>query len=257
MKIIKKIFLVGFSLFIFWANLVSAQPAGAPILSNSDNEFTLSAIGGYTTKTIFGVQNTYRSYWLKTFYGLSSRFDIFGQLGVLKLKLDSGDGLELRDNRRRVAYGGGLTWKVLSLQTARIGLLASGQVIRFKSTPGFEELIPVSGSELFQVTELEYDWRELNFNFGLSKEFEMAHFYAGANLKFIVRDEFRENRLLLNNSSVSFSRTFSKYRSGAVWQPMLGLEVNLPSRIKLNFEFMGTREQDFMFYFGVSQTGSP
>lgn len=256
MKILLKIIGSFFLLSLLLVGFVSAQPAGAPILSNSDKEFTLSAIGGYTTKSIHGVQNTYRSYWLKTVYGLSNRFDIFGQLGVLKLKLDAGDGLELTD-KRRVAYGGGLTWKALNLQAARIGLIVSGQVIRFKAKPDFEELIPVSGSELYEVTALEYDWRELNFNFGLSKEFDMAHFYAGANLKFIIRDEFRENSLLLNNSSVSFSRTFSKYRSGAVWQPMLGLEVNLPSRLKLNFEAMGTREKDFMFYIGISQTGSP
>jgi len=240
----------------FFSGYAQAQPAGVPLLSGSAKEFTLSAIGGYYTKSIYGVQNTYRSYSFKAAYGLSGNFDIFGHIGVLKLNLNAGDSLKLND-KRRVAYGGGFTWKILSLQAARLGVMVGGQVLRFKTKPDFQERLPVSGSELYQVTALEYDWRELNFNFCLSKEFDIAHFYAGGNLKYIIRDEFRENKLLLNGSNVSFARTFSKYRSGALWQPMLGLEVNLPSRLKLSFEITGTAEEDYMVFIGVSQTGSP
>ncbi len=232
-----------------------AQPAGHPIATHSHREFTVSFDGGVVRLPIAGVANYSRRFMLRTAYGLAGRFDLFGLVGAVKLKLSPENKAQTMDDRYRLAYGAGFIWHFLDFVDDGIRVIIGAQIVRFKVQPTMREALLVSDSEVEKVFQLKYDWRELGFNTGFNKKFSRFNFYVGANARVIHRQEVRAEKLMLNGDGVSVNETRGVYRSGLLFSPLIGCEISFPARLKLNFEGIATGKTSYTFYVGLSQTG--
>lgn len=235
-----------------------AQPAGGPLLTGTHAELTVSLDAGYFKKTIGGVENRSRRMFLRATYGLAGRLDLFGILGLAKLQLELVDstGAELED-KFRPAYGAGFSLRMLRLHGIGMSVFMTGHVIRFKSTPSNTRTFQVEGADVSQVLEVDYDWREANINLGLAQDLKFMTVYGGVNLKYIERDEEKVEKLVFGGEGVAVASQSGTYKSGVLAMPLLGAEIKLPARLRLNFEAAAGSDSDFTFYIGVSQTGSP
>jgi len=236
------------------AEKLDAQPAGVPIHTESNNEFTISLDGGFFTKKIFGIKNESRRFFFKGSYGLNSRIDIYGLFGLTNLRLTLADSARtVLDDGFKVAYGGGLALRILAFERLQMSLFFNGQLIRFISKPASESTLGFGT----QVVQLNYDWREANLIFGLTKKIGAANFYGGINAKIIQRFETKTDKLVFSGQNSTATRVKGKYSSGLLMSPLFGLDLNLPSRLKVSLELSANNESDFAFYIGLSQRGKP
>lgn len=247
--------LIFFSIFDRVESL-KAQHVGGAIFPGNTDRFAVSVDAGHFTKKIFGIKNDSRRFFLRGSYGIGDRLDFFGRVGLIRLKLTLSDSARtVLDDGFRVAYGGGLTLRILDLERLNASLFLSGQAFRVISKPDFEESLSYAGNLATQVLQLEYDWREANFTFGLTKRFKSVHFYTGVNAKIIQRFETKIDKLVFSGQSALENRENGKYNSGTLISPLVGVGFNLPSRLKFSLELAANNETDFSFYVSLSQTG--
>ncbi len=245
--------LIFFSILSSAGELV-AQPAGAPIYTEGNGEFTISLDGGFFTKKIFRIKNESRRFFLKGSYGLSSYLDFYGLFGLTNLSLTLADSARtVLDDGFKAAYGGGLSLRILVFERMQMSLFFNGQLIRFISKPASESTLGFGT----QVVQLNYDWREANLTFGLTKKIGAANFYGGINTKIIQRFETKIDKLVFSGQNSTATRVKGKYTSGLLTSPLFGLDLNLPSRLKISFELSANNESDFAFYIGLCQRGKP
>jgi len=236
------------------AEKLNAQPAGVPIYTESNREFTISLDGGFFTKKIFGIKNESRRFFLKGSYGLSSYLDFYGLFGLTNLSLTLADSARtVLDDGFKAAYGGGLSLRILVFERMQMSLFFNGQLIRFISKPASESTLGFGT----QVVQLNYDWREANLTFGLTKKIGAANFYGGINTKIIQRFETKIDKLVFSGQTTAGNQVKGKFNSGLLTSPLFGLDLNLPSRLKISLEISANNESDFAVYFGLSQTGKP
>ena len=237
---------------------LNAQPAGGPIFASSKNEFTISVDGGHFTKRIFRVKHDSRRFFLKGTYGISDRFEFFGRVGLMNLELTLADSARTTlDDGFRLAYGGGLTLRVLEFERLRLSFFFSGQFFRVVSRPEAETSLSFAGAPALQVLQMKYDWREGGLTFGVSKQIGSINFYTGATARIIQRYETKIEKIVFGGRSANEIREKGKYTSGLLMSPLFGLDLNLPSRLKISLELSANNESDFAVYFGLSQTGKP
>ena len=245
--------LIFFSILSSAGELI-AQPAGAPIYTESNGEFTISLDGGFFTKKIFNIKNESRRFFLKGSYGLSSKLDIYGLFGLTNLSLTLADSARtLLDDGFKIAYGGGLSLQILNFESLQTSLFFNGQMIRFISKPASESILGFGT----QILQFNYDWREANLTFGLTKKIGAANFYGGINAKIIQRYETKIDKLVFSGQNTTENRVTGWYTSGLLMSPLFGLDLHLPSRLKFSLELSANSETDFAVYFGLSQTGKP
>ncbi len=231
-----------------------AQPAGVPIHTESNREFTISLDGGFFTKTIFNTKNESRRFFLKASYGVNGNLDFYGILGLTNLSLTRADSARtILEDGFKVAYGGGVSLRILHLEGLQTSLFLNGQLLRFVSKPASESTLGFGT----QVLQLNYDWREANITFGLSKKIGAANFYGGINTKIIQRLETKIDKLVFSGHNATATRVKGEYTSGLLVSPLFGIDLNLPSRLKFSLELSATNDTDFAVYFGLSQTGKP
>ena len=248
------------SLFLFQGlnSWVSAQPLGSPVLTNSHRQFTLSFNGGYTRKPIFGVGNRSTRFLLKGVLGFGRRFDVFADLGVVKLTLEkSGSTPSKLADKYRLAYGAGFALRYLNIQRWRLAFFLNAQAFRFTCQPTMETTLSIPGGEIVQILQLRYDWREALLHTGLVKDVGVVKFIAGVKVNFIQRLETKISATRVGGSPGPEEIEKGRYQSGLQTHPIAGLEFTLPSRYVLSFELSGRDRSDFAFNFGISQTGKP
>ncbi len=245
------------SLLTFSSSL-TGQPAGMPIFSNSHREVTLSINGGYVQKNINGVTYTSPRYLLKGILGLEHFVDLFAEVGFAKVFVDppKSDQPNL-EGKYQMALGGGLSIRLLNLPRYRFSLFINGQIFRFTNSPSSETTRPVANTELTEVLELKYDWREASLNAGVTKGLGAVNAYVGLNAKLIQRLETKIFKIIIEGGGESVSKQTGEYLSGVKIGPFFGLDFSLPSRLKLSLELTGRKRSDFAFYLGISQTGKP
>lgn len=235
-----------------------AQPAGGPIFSNGENKLTIGIDGGQFSKKIFGTKNNSRRFFLRGCYGVTGRLDFFGLLGFVNMELTLADSAQtVLDDGYRIAYGGGLTFRVLQFESLQASLFLTGQIFRFVSKPSVETLLSFGGAPASQVLQLNYDWREADFSGGFSKQIKSMVFYVGVSAKIIQRFETKIDKLVFSGQSGVESTEKGKFSSGVLLSPLAGLDWHLPSRLKISMEITANNEQDFAIYFGISQAGKP
>lgn len=256
-KFVWNYLLVSFIFVLIFSRISVAQPVGSPLATQSQHGLTLSLHGGYFSKDIFGVRNTSPRFLIKGIYGLAGLVDFYGTVGFVKLRLEMpGAGFEFTD-KYRLGYGAGMNLRIFDFEQIRLSSYVSGQIFRFEAKPTGNEALNVAVAQGLKVTELDYDWRELNFNYILAKGFANVTFYTGVNGKIIERHETRTDKIVFNATTVSADIQSGKYKSGLIISPLLGMDFNFPGQVKLSVEGMATSESDFAFYVGLSQTGSP
>ncbi|MFQ5603785.1 MAG: hypothetical protein ACE5HS_11000 [bacterium] len=235
-----------------------AQPVGSPIFSASRGELTLSFNGGYLVKSIQGVENDSPRFLAKAVYGLTSYLELFAVMGAAKINLDllENPSVNYRDDYH-LAFGAGLTLRVFHFKPAKFYLFLNGQVFRFTGKPAHEDLSVVSNSEVMKRSVLEYDWREVLGSAGSAKRFGKWRFIAGVQGKIIQRNETKTTIFSIIGNTGTQNIQHGTYKSGLQFNPILGVEFQLPSRFKLNLEVIGHRSTDFMINVGISQTGKP
>lgn len=248
--------LLTFAIFPLAQHLL-AQPAGLPISTRSHKELTISFDGGVSKRTFAGIGHTSPRFMLRALYGIKGRFDIFGQVGAAQLKLTLPSDHLVMEDRYRPAYGAGFNWHFFDFIGSGIRAFLGAQILRFETEPASEKRVTVGGKEVSQRTLLHYDWRELQAYFGFSKRFEDFSFYVGANVSVVSRLERRSQRLILNGEGVSLGEQRGKFNSGIISNPLIGFEIALPARTKLNFEGVVASKEEFALYVGLSQTGWP
>ncbi|MFQ6113149.1 MAG: hypothetical protein ACE5NG_03555 [bacterium] len=236
---------------------LSAQPAGIPILTQSHRELTVGISGGYFRKDIDGITYTSPRYLVKGVLGLGGFLDLFAEVGVARVTLEMPDGQANLSSKYQIAYGVGLNVRYFSLPRYRFSLFVSGQMIRFTSNPSSANLRFLADTEVLQVLELKYDWREASLNTGLTKAWGVVNFYLGVNAKIIQRLETKIDKIVIDEGSESVVRQTGEYLSGLETSPFIGLDFSLPSRLTLSLEVVGRNRSDFAFYLGLSQTGKP
>ncbi|MFQ5677527.1 MAG: hypothetical protein ACE5G1_16680 [bacterium] len=236
---------------------VQAQPVGGPIFSNGEKELTIGVDGGHFSKKIFGTENDSRRFFLKGSYGIG-RLDFFGLVGIVNMELTLADSAQtVLDDGYRIAYGGGATLQLLQFEKLQASLFLTGQFFRFISKPAAEILLSFGGAPASQVLELNYDWREADLSGGISKRIKSIIFYLGASAKIIQRFETKTEKLVFSGQSGVESMEKGEFNSGVLLSPLAGLDIHLPSRLKISMEITARNEQDFAFYLGISQTGKP
>jgi len=235
--------------------LLQAQQLSGPLAIKQQSQFAVTVDAGLFQKTISETENKSLRYLLKVGYGLTDRFDFFVQAGATKLELLSGE--QVFQDKLRLAYGMGLTFRPFYLKGLDISPVISGQLLRFISRPKIETETTVSGSYVTEVQELKYDWREAVFNVGVVKELSALNFYAGINLRLIHRDETRTESLRFNGNQVSGSQESATYQSGTLINPQIGTEILFPGRIILSLEVSANSSSDYVVFVGLSQIGKP
>jgi len=235
--------------------VLHAQQASGPLSIKQENQFAVTLNAGQFQRTIADMENKSARYFLKAGYSLTSRVDVFVQAGVTKLELQSGE-LRFQDSLRPI-YGIGVNFRPLILNTLRTALFINGQVLRFVSRPQAESIRTISGSQVTEVDEFKYDWREAVLNLGLVKEWSSVNLFGGINVRFIQREETRTEALILNQNPGTETRTSTTFQSGAIITPQLGVELLLPSRIILSLEVAANDDSDYVLFVGLSQIGRP
>lgn len=245
----------GICIFSLIPFAMRAQQASGPLSIKQENQFAVTLNAGQFQRTIAGMENKAARFFLKAGYSLTDRLDLFAQAGVTKLELQSGE-LLFQDKLRPI-YGIGVNFRPLLVNTFRTALLINGQLLRFVSRPQAESASTISGSQVTEVDEFKYDWREAVLNLGLVKEWNRVNLYGGVNVRFIQREETRTESLILNENPGAETRTSTTFQSGAIVTPQVGMELLLPSRIILSLEIAANHDSDYVFFVGLSQIGKP
>lgn len=259
-KIFKKLSYWNFLLLVLstLSKATLAQPAGSPVFTRSHKEFSVSLNGGYVSKNIYGIKNNSSRILLKTVLGLAGFWDIFAEAGIAKVTLVTPDkSLSNLVGKYKLAYGGGISVRVFDFPRYRFSFFTQGQVFRFTANPSSEQLKTIGGSEVSQILEFQYDWREAQFNAGITKGLGNAIIYSGANVKIIQRLETKIAKLVVPEVGESEAKQKGEYLSGLEINPFIGVDFNLPSRFKFSFEIIGQNSSDLTIYIGISQTGKP
>ncbi len=235
-----------------------AQSIGAPILTESHRKFTLSFNTGYARSDIFGVRNTSSRFLFKGIYGFGEKFDVFGKFGVAKLGLRApqAEAPDFSDDYH-LALGGGFTYRYLTLPALRMSLFLNGQVFRFTSNPASERSLVLGGTSVTQVTEFEYDWRQVDVSLGFIERLGNLKLYGGLTGKVIHRLESRIMRSIIGGSESAAAPEKGEYRSGLQIGPFIGIDIMLPSYYFISAEIISKGRKDFLITFAISQTGKP
>ncbi|MCG8607421.1 hypothetical protein MJD09_20870 [bacterium] len=249
--------------FLITAWIVSApeafaQPVGAPILTQTQKMFTLSFNVAWFRNDIAGVRNSSSRFLFKGIYGLGNRLDVYGQLGLAKLDLrvPQADPPNFND-KYRLAFGGGFTYRFLTLNWMSMSLFVSGQLFRFTSNPSSERNLLLGGSNVSRIVEFQYDWREANTSVGFIERLGNFKIYGGFNGKLVQRKETRISRSVIAGVSGPGALTKGEYLSGLQLHPFLGIDIMMPSRLFLSAEVLARSRNDLLINIGISQTGKP
>lgn len=237
---------------------VHAQSIGGPILTESHRKFTLGFNTAYARSDIFGVRNTSSRFLFKGIYGFGEKFDLFGKFGVAKLELRApqAETPDFSDDYH-LAFGGGFTYRYLTLPSLRMSLFLSGQLFRFTSNPASERRLVLGGVSVTQVTEFEYDWREADASLGFIERLGNLKLYGGLTGKVIHRLESRIMRNIIGGSESAEAPEKGEYRSGPQISPFLGIDIMLRSNYFISAEIITKGRNDFLITFAISQTGKP
>ncbi|MFQ5637015.1 MAG: hypothetical protein ACE5IR_03370 [bacterium] len=236
----------------------AAQSVGSPLKIGEPAELTFSLNGGFDKKTINGIKHESPRILLKAIYGLSNVFELFGEIGIAKLNIrPSGQKRPAFRDGTHLALGAGFTIRFLHFERSHSSLFLNTRFFRFTSSPVSKTTLNTSLSNILQIQELDYDSREFDLNFGLTKRMRFLKVYFGINNKWISRLEKRTGSTVVGGVTESSFSENGEYQSGAKFGPYLGFDVQLPSHLNLSFEGRMTNESDFFINFGLSQTGSP
>lgn len=238
--------------------ILRAQPVGSPIQTRSHREWTISLNGSYYKRTIKGINHESPRFLLKTIYGFARKVDLFAEIGLARLHLETTGGVhqEFKD-KYHPAFGMGLTFRFLSIEGARVTAFLNSGFFRFTSHPVSETILELPGSQATQVVELEYDWREVSLKLGLIKGVSFVDFYAGLNAGWISRLESRTNKNVIDGISELVSTQTGKYQSGLQTVAYFGLDFNMPTDLTVSIEIQARDTSDFMVNLGFSQKGKP
>jgi hypothetical protein len=237
---------------------ILSQPIGAPILTQTQKVFTLSFNTTWFRNDIAGVRNTSSRFLFKGIYGLGDRLDIYGEVGLVKLALrvPQVDPPNFND-KYRLAFGGGFTYRFLTMSAIPTSLFVSGQLFRFTSNPTSERNLLLGGSDVSQIVEFQYDWRELHTSVGFIERLGNFKIYGGFNGKLVQRKETRIGRSVIGGFAGPDAVTKGEYLSGPQIHPFMGIDIMLPSRLFLSAEVLARSRSDFLINVGISQTGKP
>lgn len=234
------------------------QPLGAPMLTNSHREFTLSVNGGYFQKEIYGVENRSKRFLVKGILGVANSLDLFVDIGASKLSLNMSGTTPIElDDKYRLAYGAGFALRLLQIQSAGFSLFTNAQVFRTTNQPATTMQSSLAGIPVTQSLTLKYDWREATFSGGFVEEIGFVNFVGGVRGSLIHRRETKITANSIEGEPGAETREKGEYRSGFRANPFFGLEFKLPARYLLSCEIAGRRSTDYGFYIGISQTGKP
>ena len=233
---------------------LSAQAIGNPIIYEKSGQLTVSATGGFGR---FDVDNeTFMSdrYLFKASYGPIEELHLFGRFGIARLHV--GDWF-FAGTKPALAYGGGVHLRFLNARKAHVMAFATGQVFRFISQEDSEASVTIGGEQWTRFRETEHDWLEYGGALGMIYDGKWVDFYGGCEL--LMLDLVRSRRETLEGKS---GPVFSSERSGdhlreTSYRPFVGIDLALPSRLKLTLEVRGTDFTDGAVFIGLSQRGSP
>lgn len=249
--------LIAFCNFL-WPAGSPAQSVANPMFTDTHNEVTI-AIGGGASKEKTGDLTVYNNeYLVRTVVGLGRRFDIYAEFGFSKLAVDlTGATASHLDGDFKPAYGGGLTLRLFTVRKWRLSLFSGAQVFRFTANPTTSETVFLADNPARRQLQLKYDWRTYQFNMGVTKELGELSFVVGVSGRFVQRVEKKVNKLALADGGFSETSTKGEYLSGVQFVPFAGMNLHLPSRLKLNFELKAQDIENIAFFAGISQTGKP
>jgi hypothetical protein len=254
-KVLWPVFLL---LAIFLFSDLSAQAALNPIFTESHQEFTITAEGGYFRRQIYNIDNKSPILTLKATLGLAEKFDLFARVGAANLSLTLADSANsVFEDEYHLAYGGGFSWRLWHHRRLRLALLTGAQFFRFKSSPERGTPFSISETEILQILEMQYDWREFSTNVGLTKGLGFLTMFFGVNARIIQRKEARVEKLLFGTDPVSVEAVSGRYTSGVLMDPSVGIDLDFGHRFKLSAEATGRNRSDLAIYFSLSQTGRP
>lgn len=218
----------------------------------------MSLEGTRFSRDISGIDNRANAVHVKALYGLSDRIDLWAQLGLIKLHLENVDstGMSLSDDYIPAA-GAGFNYRFADWTGPKLTLIAGVSFYTFHANPSAENRLFVANTEVKEILELSYDWREANVNVGAARDFGFMDFYAGVNFKYIDRPETKRTRLLFGEETTTTANQRGKYESGLLLIPGLGMDFKFNARFKLSVGISGSSQSDYAFFVGLSQTGQP
>ncbi len=219
-------------LMLFCINGLSAQELGNPISYLNPNEFSVSLYGEQIWRDFDDASyNSFRTM-TKTELGLSKHIKVFALLGVDKLFINNSNSSSLTDYKGRfeLAYGGGAQLNLFSIY--QTSLFTAGGFLRTASRNPI--ISSVTDEEV--IINLDFDWREYWFAFGVSREIKNYHLYGGL-----------EERTMDRREKVSDT----EYISGLKHNLFLGMDIQMPKNFVISLKFK-TLDQNILS-FGISQ----
>ena len=219
-------------LMLFCINSLSAQELGNPISYLNPNEFSVSLYGEQVWRDFDGASYNSLRAMTKTELGLSKHIKVFGLLGVDKLFINNSNSSRLTDYKGRFefAYGGGAQLNLFSIY--QTSLFTAGGLLRTSSRNSI--ISSVTDEEV--TINLDFDWREYWFAFGVSREIKNYIFYGGLEERSMDRREKVSN---------------TEYISGLKHNIFVGIDVRMPKNFVISFKFK-TLDQNILS-FGISQ----
>ena len=251
MKVQKTRFILALLVIVLIAGQVDAQMAGNPIGLRGQGQWTISATGTYMRQHVGGGTAVSKRMFLKSNWGLTSWFDVYGILGGVQLAVES-NKINIIDYHGETQFGFGAGFNISHpISSSGIRVWSGGQVLRFTSQGSFYEDMGIIRKEY----AMAYDWREFHVYAGIICPIQSVQFYIAGVGWALQRLDTKNEYAEFEDTRTYLGEEEGEYRSGLWTGAIIGVEFFLPRQYTIGVECILFNEENYQVMIGISQTG--
>lgn len=249
----------GFLIICIMANNgLQAQSTALPLLSNGKTEFAVTTQGGFSESYFNNDRIRLYGAYVRCSIGFHQLFDIYAILGSSKQNIRYSDtSLSNFDSELARTFGGGLAIRWPFKLPGNLAVSTTAQMVLFSPDGVSYSRSTVPNTDYKKRHDFVYEWRHSQFAFFASRQFQQYEFFFGGEL--IVNNIDFKHDLTLESDEGTF---FLSSNRGVYLQEKrpnfsIGVNIALPGRHHLGFEFKGGLDSDVAVFVAIGQTGKP
>ena len=243
---------------VLWLPDVQAQMAGSPVGSKGQGEWTVSAIGNYLHQDLEEETALSKRLLLKSAWGISPFLDMYILGGWVQLDMRTSiNNVDDYHGTNEFGYGAGIK---LSLQRVShintFGVWLGVQALRFPSGGSYiEYLTEAEDADVYREFQFNYDWRELQVNFGFTIPYQSFRLYVAGTGWLLSRIDTKREYLYYDEEKSFSGQAKDKYQTGLKKGVTLGGELQLAQQYNISLEFLLFDSKNYQVMVGICQTG--
>ena len=251
--------IIGFLIFLMLANdSLQAQSTALPLLSNGKTEFAVTTQGGFSES--YYNEDRIRLYgaYVRCSVGFHQLFDIYALIGSSKQNIRYSDtSLSNFDSDLARTIGGGLAIKWPFKLPWKLALSTTAQMVLFSPDGVSYSRSPVPNTDYNKRHDFVDEWRHSQVAVFASRKFQQYEFFLGGELIVNSVDFKRDLTLESDEGTFFLSSNRGIYMQEKRPNLSLGINIALPGRHHLGFEFKGGLDSDVAVFVAIGQTGKP